>query len=143
MAAPDPSQNDPADRRRRSISSKTRKKIAEIVGKCEFCNRDFPKDELEVYQLANLPKPPYRPDENPANSLIVLCREHHAKVKAGAISKFALKPVISHRSDKCKKQIRAALVRYEKPRPGTTGSMVRDPRMFSVFLQDKDGKRRV
>ncbi|MFA5331869.1 MAG: hypothetical protein WC342_05775 [Methanoregula sp.] len=141
MAIDFSSHHDSPDRRGRTLSSKTKKRISELIGKCEYCTREYPPDLLEVYQINLLPNPPYRSDDNPANSLIVLCSEHHAQVKAGTISKHALKPKISHRSDKFKLRIRAAIEKYEKPRSVTTGTIYRDPRKFDVYLKDKDAKR--
>jgi len=133
---------DTPQRTRTSLSTRTKRRIRELVGRCEYCDALHHPDKLEVHQLSALPKPPYRPDENPQNRIIVLCKEHHTQVCEGKISKFSLKEKIAKRSGKHRKELRSALQKCDRTYAGTNVTKIRDPRQFDIFLQDKNGRRR-
>jgi hypothetical protein len=129
-------------RTRPALSTRTKKKIKEMIGRCEYCNAEKTPAELEVHQFGALAKPSNRPDENPSNGFIVLCKNHYAQVCEGTISKFSLKSKISERTDKKKIELRSALQKCDRTYTGSNVTKVRDPRRFDVFLKDKDGRRR-
>ena len=74
-------------RSRIALSTKTKKQVRELVGKCEYCDRVCPPDELEVFLLGMLSRSPHRPDDNPAQLLVVLCTEHYHEAEEGIILK--------------------------------------------------------
>jgi hypothetical protein len=127
---------------RAALTSKTKNRIRELVGKCEYCDRETSPDQLNVYQLSPLAQPEYRKEASPANAVIVLCELHYNQVMGGQISKSSLKARIAKRPDKMKKELRSVLQKQERPSPEFDISKSRDPVLFTVFPPDKPGRRR-
>ena len=126
---------------RTALTLKTKNRIKELVGKCEYCDVTKSPAQLEVYQLSPIARPEHRKEDSPQNTLIVLCKEHHIQVSDGKISKFSLKSKIAKRSDKKKKELRSVLMKQERTYEGSGVTRVRDPRSFNVFLQEKSDRR--
>lgn len=129
------------ERSRIILSTRTKKAIKEVIGACEFCGAQCPPEDLEVYQIGMLST--IRPDENPAHAVIVLCREHHARAKEGAIRKTSLKSKAEKRSDKKKKAMRALLQKIDRTYNGSNVDRYQNPAIFGVggFMKGKNGSR--
>jgi hypothetical protein len=130
-------------RSRIALSSKTKDLIREAIGKCEYCDTKTPPGSLEVYTLGMLSGSPHRPAENPANVIIVLCKEHHLQACEGKILKSSLKSKIAKRPDKIKRTLRSLLEKHDRTYEGSNVKEVHDPDRFGVgsFLQRKPGRR--
>jgi len=127
-----------------SLSSKSKNRIKETVGKCEFCDTTYPSDSLEVYMPGMPSRPPQRPDENPANGFIVLCKEHYLQVCEGEILKSTLKSKIAKRPEKIKRALRSLLEeKHDRTYEGSNITKTHDPIWFSVggSVQEKPGRR--
>lgn len=122
---------------RASLTSQTKKKIKELSGRCEYCNSPLSPERLEIFQFPVLARPPYRTEEKPENSIIVLCTCHYRQVRERKISKLSLKSTIAKRSDTFKKALRSALLKRDRTYEGVDITKSNDPRRFDVFLKDK------
>lgn len=132
-----------AQRSRIVLSAKTKNRIIEIVGKCEYCDAKTAPGSLEVHTLGMLSRNPHRPAENPANVIIVLCKEHITQVSGGKITKATLKSRITKRPDKVKRALRALLEKHDRTYEGATVSVAHNPDRFGIseFLE-RDSNRR-
>jgi len=121
------------------LSSKTRKQIREMVGKCEFCGKVESPDTLEIFLTGMLSRQAQRPEENPAKILVVLCQEHYMQANEGKILKSTLRSKVSKRPDKLKKSLRALLQAHDRTYEGTNVKEIHDPKRLSVgaFLPKK------
>jgi hypothetical protein len=119
---------------RAALSSKTKNRIRELVGTCEYCGRETSPDQLNVYQLSPLAQPEYRKEASPANAVIVLCELHYNQVLEGQISKSSLKARITKRSDKKKKELRSVLQKRDRTYEGAGAAKIRDPSRFNVSV---------
>ncbi len=122
---------------RAALTSKTKNRIRELIGKCEYCDRETSPDQLNVYQLSPLAQPDYRKETSPVNAVIVLCEVHYNQVLGGQISKSTLKARIAQRSDKKKKELRSVLQKQERTSLEFDITKSRDPSLFTVFPPDK------
>jgi len=127
---------------RAALTSKTKDRIRELIGKCEYCDRETSPDLLNVYQLSPIAQPEYRKETSPVNAVIVLCEVHYNQVLGGQISKSSLKARIAKRPDKKKKELRSVLQKQERPSLEFDISKSRDPALFTVFPPDQNGRRR-
>jgi len=125
-----------------ALTLKTKRRIKELVGTCEYCDIKIPPDQLEIYLLSPIALPEYRKENDPISTIIVLCNEHYAQVMDGEISKTSLKSKITGRSDKKKKELRSALRKNERTYGRSGAVRIRDPSRFSVSLPDHSDKRR-
>ncbi|MEN6395186.1 MAG: hypothetical protein ABFC78_01735 [Methanoregula sp.] len=143
MAVDFESKNQSPARSRIVLSSKTKNRIKEIIGKCEYCDANDCPGSLEVHQLGMLSRSPYRPDENPANIVIVLCEEHYLQACDGVIPKSTLKSKIAKRSEKIKRALRSLLEKHDRTYEGSNVKAVHDPDRFGIgaFLRGKQDKR--
>jgi len=123
------------------LSSKTKREIREQVGKCEYCG--CKSEDLEVFLLGLLSRSLRRPDENPAQYLVVLCRKHYDETSRGKILKSALRSRIAKRPDKLKKSLRSLVRKHDRTYEGTDVRETHDPDRFTVgaFLRGNPGKR--
>jgi hypothetical protein len=130
-------------RSRVSLSSKTKKQIKELVGKCEHCGIESPADSLEIHQIGMQTHNPQRPDDDPTKILIILCEEHAIQAREGKILKTSLRSKIAKRSDKLKKALRALLQKSDRTYEGTNVKETHDPKWFSVgaFLSENKERR--
>src|SRR5208283_325677 len=119
-------------RSRIALSTKTKKQVRELVGKCEYCDRVSPPDALEVFLLGMLSHSPHRPDDNPAQLLVVLCTEHYHEAEEGIILKPALRSKIAKRPDKLKKSLRSLLQKHDRTYEGENVRETHDPNRFTV-----------
>ena len=127
---------------RAALTSKTKNRIRELVGKCEYCDRETSPDLLNVYQLSPLAQPDDRKETSPVNAVIVLCEVHYNQVMGGQITKSSLKARIAKRSDKKKKELRSVLQKQERTSLEFDITKSRDPSLFTVFPPDRNGRRR-
>jgi hypothetical protein len=125
-----------------TLTLKTKSRIKELVGTCEYCDIEISPDQLEIYLFSPIARPEYRKENDPINTLIVLCNEHYAQVMEGEISKTSLKSKMAGRSDKKKKELRSALRKNERTYGRSGVVRIRDPTRFSVSLPDHSGNRR-
>ena len=125
---------------RAALTSKTKNRIRELVGKCEYCDRETSPDQLDVYQLSPLAQPEYRKETSPVNEVIVLCEVHYNQVMGGQIPKSSLKAGIAKRSDKKKKELRSVLQKQDRTYEGAGAAKIRDPSRFKVFMPDKSDR---
>ncbi len=51
--------NNKSPKARTALTTETKKKIRELVGKCEYCDRETSPDLLNVYPLSPLAQPEY------------------------------------------------------------------------------------
>ncbi|WP_424732502.1 hypothetical protein [Methanoregula sp.] len=121
---------------------KTKNRIRELVGKCEYCDHETSPNQLNVYQLSPLAQPEYRKETSPVNTVIVLCEVHYNQVLGGQISKSSLKARIAKRPDRMKKELRSVLQKQERTSLEFDITKSRDPVLFTVFPPDKNGRRR-
>ncbi|HVP96408.1 hypothetical protein [Methanoregula sp.] len=119
-------------RSRIALTSKTKKQVREMVGKCEYCDRPCPPDALEVFQLGMLSRFPNRPEENPGQLLVVLCQEHFTEATAGTLLKTTLRSKIAKRPDKLKKSLRSLLQKHDRTYEGSNVRETHDPNRFTV-----------
>jgi hypothetical protein len=128
-------------RSRIALSSKTKKQVRDLVGKCEYCG--CTSDELEVFLLGMLSSSLHRPEENPAHLLIVLCPEHFQEATKGNLLKPALRSKIAKRPDKLKKALRSLLQKHDRTYEGTKVRETHDPNRFTVgaFLKGNQKDR--
>jgi len=126
------------------LTTKIKRAICEAIGACEYCGASHPSEELEVLQIGMLSGSPDRPCENPANALIILCREHYRQAKEGILRKTDLKAKVTKRSDKKKKAIRGQLQKLDRTYDGANVDKYRNPVIFGVgaFMKDRTGRRR-
>ncbi|MFZ0004777.1 MAG: hypothetical protein WCC86_01570 [Methanoregula sp.] len=126
-------------RSRIALSSKTKKQIKELVGKCEHCETVNDPESLEIHQIGMLSHNPQRLDEDPMKILIVLCEEHALQAREGKILKSSLRSMTAKRSDKLKKALRALLQKADRTYEGSNVTKTHDPNRFSVgaFLSEK------
>jgi len=134
--------NNQSPKARTALTTGTKKKIRELVGKCEYCDRETSPDLLDVYQLSPLAQPEYRKETSPVNTVIVLCELHYKQVTEGLIPKSSLKARIAKRSDKKKKELRSVLQKQERTSLEFDITKSRDPSLFTVFPPDRNGRRR-
>jgi hypothetical protein len=127
---------------RAALTLKTKSRIRELVGKCEYCDRASSPGLLRVYQLCPLVQPEYRKETSPVNAVIVLCEVHYNQVLGGQIPKSSLKAKIAQRPDKRKKELRSVLQKQERTSPEFDITKSRDPSLFTVFPPDQNGRRR-
>jgi hypothetical protein len=127
---------------RAALTSKTKNRIRELVGKCEYCDHETSPDLLNVYQLSPIAQPEYRKETSPVNTVIVLCEVHYNQVLGGQISKSSLKARIAKRPDRMKKELRSVLQKQERTSLEFDITKSRDPVLFTVFPPDKNGRRR-
>lgn len=125
------------------LTTRTKKAIRETSGACEYCGASHPPEELEVLQIGMLSANPVRPDENPANAIIVLCRDHYEQAKAGTLKKTVLKAKVTKRPDKKKKAMRGLLMKLDRTYDGANVDKYRNPVVFGVgaFMKDRPGRR--
>jgi len=114
------------------LSSKTKRQVREMVGRCEYCDCTCSPDLLEVFQIAMLSRFPNRPEENPGQVLVVLCREHFDEAVAGNIPKATLRSKIAKRPDKLKKALRSLLQKHDRTYEGSNVRETHDPNRFTV-----------
>jgi outer membrane receptor for ferrienterochelin and colicin len=126
------------------LTTKIKRAICEALGACEYCGAAHPPEELEILQIGMLSGNPDRPYENPANALIVLCREHYQQAKEGTLRKNDLKTKVTKRSDKKKKAIRGQLQKLDRTYDGSNVDKYRNPVVFGVgaFMKDRPGHHR-
>jgi hypothetical protein len=126
-------------RSRIALSSKTKKQIKDLVGKCEHCEIVNDSDSLEIYQIGMLSHNPQRLDEDPTKILIVLCEEHALQAREGKILKSSLRTMTAKRSDKLKKALRALLQKSDRTYEGSNVKKTHNPNRLSVgaFLSEK------
>jgi len=126
------------------LTTKTKRAIGEAIGTCEYCGVSRPPEELEVLPIGMLSGNPDRPYENPANALIVLCRDHYRQVKEGTLKKTVLKLKVTKRPDKKKKAIRGILQKLDRTYDGANVDKYRNPVVFGVgaFVKDQPGHHR-
>jgi hypothetical protein len=127
---------------RAALTVKTKNRIRELVGKCEYCDHEISPNQLNVYQLSPLAQPEYRKETSPVNTVIVLCEVHYNQVLGGQISKSSLKARIAKRPDRMKKELRSVLQKQERTSLEFDITKSRDPVLFTVFPPDKNGRRR-
>ena len=132
-AGREPGKNNPP-RTSSALTLKAKHRIKALIGKCEYCDSIKSPEELEVYQFGPMMQPDYRGESDPVRNLIVLCREHHARVLAGEISKSSIKSKIAGRMDKKKKELRSCLQKQERTYEGAGVTRIRDPARFHVSL---------
>jgi hypothetical protein len=132
-------------RNRIALSSKTKKQVRELVGKCEYCDLGCPPESLEVFQIGMLSHFPNRPEENPAHVLVVLCQEHFHEATEGKILKTTLRSKIAKRPDRLKKSLRSLLQKHDRTYEGANVRETHDPDRFTVgaFLKKNpdDGRK--
>ena len=126
------------------LTTKIKRAICEAVGACEYCGASHPPEELDVLPIGMPSSSPDRPYENPANALIVLCREHYRQAKEGTLGKTVLKANVTKRSDKKKKAIRRQLQKLDRTYDGSNVDRYRNPVVFGVgaFMKDRPGHHR-
>jgi hypothetical protein len=124
-------------RPRAALTVKTKNRIRELVGKCEYCDHETSPDQLNIYQLSPLAQPEYRKESAPANAVIVRCEVHYNQVLGGQILKSSLKAKIAQRPDKKKKELRSVLQKQERTSLEFDITKSRDPALFTVFPPDK------
>jgi len=124
-------------RSRIALSSKTKKQVRDMVGKCEYCG--CPHDDLEVFVMGMLSRSMHRPEENPAHLIVVLCKEHFHEATKGKILKTHLRSKVAKRSDKLKKALRSLLQKHDRTYEGANIRESHDPNRFTVgaFLKEK------
>jgi hypothetical protein len=127
---------------RAALTSKTKNRIRELIGRCEYCDNKMSPELLNVYQLSPIAQPEYRKETSPVNAVIVLCEAHYNQVLGGQISKSSLKARIAKRPDKKKKELRSVLQKQERPSLDFDITKSRDPALFTVFPPDRNGRRR-
>lgn len=125
-----------------SLTSKTKGRLKEVAGKCEYCDSKKSPDQLEVYQLSPMARPEYRKENDPVSTIIVLCKDHLAEVLKGELSKSSLKSKIAGRSDKKKKELRSILQKQDRTYGGSGITRIRDPARFNVFPKGPSDNRR-
>ena len=133
---------DSTPRRSRIIlSSKTKKQVCDLVGKCEYCSSITP--DLEVFVLGLLSRIPHRAEENPAQHLVVLCPAHFQDATRGRILKTHLRSKVAKRSDKLKKALRSFLQKHDRTYEGFHVREAHDPNRFTVgaFMKEKHKDR--
>ena len=131
-----------ASRRSRiALSSKTKKQVRDMVGKCEYCG--CMSDELEVFLLGMLSRSVHRPEENPAHLIVVLCKEHFHEATQGKLLKTTLRSKIAKRPDKLKKSLRSLLQKHDRTYEGINVRETHDPNRFTVgaFLKETQKDR--
>ncbi|HNX18464.1 MAG TPA: hypothetical protein PKM50_09100 [Methanoregula sp.] len=132
-----------AQRSRIVLSTKTKNRIKEIVGKCEYCDAEKSPESLEIHILGMLSRSPHRPNDYPANVIIVLCKEHHHQVSTGKITKSTLKSRISKRPDKVKRALRTLLEKHDRTYEGETVNVAHNPDWFGAAeMLEREAKRR-
>jgi len=124
------------------LTSKTKGRLKEVAGKCEYCDCKKSPDQLEVFQLSPMARPEYRKENDPVSTIIVLCKDHHAQVLKGELSKSSLKSKIAGRSDKKKKELRSVLQKQDRTCGSSGITRIRDPARFNVFPKDPSDRRR-
>ena len=124
------------------LTSKTKGRLKEVAGKCEYCDCKKSPDQLEVYQLSPIARPEYRKENDPVSSVIVLCKDHLAQVLKGDLSKSSIKSKIAGRSDKKKKELRSVLQKQDRTCGGAGITRIRDPARFNVFPKGQSENRR-
>jgi hypothetical protein len=136
--------SDRHERTRVILSTKTKRAIRELVGTCEYCGASFPPEELDVFQIGMLSSSPDRPEGNPANAVIVLCKEHHHEAEEGTIKKSDLKGKVTKRTDKRKMALRRLLQKLDRTYEGANVKKSRSPSVFSIraSVKEHSGLRR-
>jgi hypothetical protein len=122
---------------RAALTSKTKSRIRELVGKCEYCDHETSPDLLNVYQLSPIAQPEYRKETSPANTVIVLCEVHYKQATEGLIPKSSLKAKIVKRPDKMKKELRSVLQKQERTSHEFDTTKSRDRVLFTIVPPDK------
>ena len=118
-------------RSRIALSTKTKKQVRELVGKCEYCDRVCPPDELEVFLLGMLSRSPHRPDDNPAP----VCSSLHRALprgRGGDHPETGVAIKIAKRPDKLKKSLRSLLQKHDRTYEGENVRETHDPNRFTV-----------
>ena len=132
------------ERTRVILTTRTKRSLRELIGSCEYCGATLPPDDLEVFQIGMLSGNPDRPEGNPANALIILCREHYRQATEGTLKKSDLKAKVTKRSDKKKMALRGLLQKIDRTYDGANVNKYRNPAVFGVraYVKEQSGLRR-